>query len=110
MFISANTLPALPGFSKSVADQRKLNQYRFDHQQPALQRFRESARQNRNQTVEYIFRGDYEEQFFNDARVQNNFNQQVHPANQRAIFNYIDAQTASVQRPERQGQLLDIFI
>lgn len=105
MVISGNTLPVLSGFSYGAADPG-----RFDRQQPALDRNRESEQQNRRQTVEYIFRGDFDEQIYSDQQSKSSYNQQIDPANQGAIFSYIDTETLSTQRPERQGRMLDIFI
>jgi len=105
MLISGNTLPVLPLPSGNAADQQPL-----DQSQSSLQRHNESHQQNRQQTAEYIFRGDYDGYVNNDERANKRYQQQIDPANLSAIFSYTDTQTVSVQRPERQGYLLDIFI
>jgi hypothetical protein len=104
MVISGKYLPAVSSYSAN-ADQGRLQQ-----QSSALERSKDFEQQKSQQTVEYIFRGDFEEDLYSQERVSNRYNQQIDPANKTAIFSYADIQTVTLQGPQKQGRLLDLFI
>jgi len=97
MRISGNLLPALPNpLNKELSDNRQL----------LSERNLESEQKNRQQTVEYVFKGEILEETSSEDRNQNPYSQTVDPANQAAISSYSDAGSSST----RQGQLIDFFI
>jgi hypothetical protein len=67
------------------------------------------SRRTRQESTEYVFRGEVLESIENDKRYQPQFNQQIDPQNRGAIYNY---QATSVSRTESEalGQLIDRFI
>ena len=67
------------------------------------------SRRTRQESTEYVFRGEILESVENDKRYKPQFNQQIDPQNREAISNY---QTTSVARTESEslGQLIDRFI
>jgi len=77
-----------------------------ERQHPESQRERAITQHRRQQTAEYIFRGELDEE---QARQNASF-QQIDPANINAISSYNDTAAASPSNPERKGQLLDIFL
>ena len=79
---------------------------RQDRQHPESQRERAIAQQRRQQTTEYIFQGELEDE---QARQQTT-QQHIDPANITAISRYNDTASASPSSLERKGQLLDIFL
>ena len=97
MQISGTLLPA-PSSS--------LNQSPSDNRQPLSERKLESEHKNRQQTVEYIFKGEILEEAAFDDRNQNPYTQSIDPANQGAISSYVNSDSVN----PRQGQLVDIFI
>ncbi len=103
--ISGKYLPALSLPSGNSADQPRLDQSRS-----ALPRHNDSQQQERQQTIEYIFRGDVEDALFSQNQKRQQGHQQIDPARRSAIFSYTDTQTLSIHNAERQGRLLDIFI
>ncbi|MCP4077761.1 MAG: hypothetical protein GY744_16435 [Gammaproteobacteria bacterium] len=97
MKISGNLLP-LPSSS--------VNQGLSDNRQPLSERQLESEHKNRQQTVEYVFKGEILEDVSADERNQNPYMQSIDPANLGAISSYVNSYSAV----SRQGQLVDIFI
>ena len=79
---------------------------RQERNQPDAQRERSIAQQRRQETVEYIFQGELEDEPTNAA----SSNQVIDPANANAIASYNDTAAASPFNVERRGQLLDIFL
>lgn len=105
MLISGNTLPALPSPSSESSGQS------FNARNNAqLERYRDTEQQSRQQTVEFVFRGELVDEIAFDEQNRAQSNQQIDPANRYAISTYRDIDTASLQRPERQGRMLDLFI
>ena len=105
MLISGNSLPALPApvgeFSDRSLDARSRAQ---------LERYQDTEQQSRQQTVEFVLRGELVDEIPFDEQQRAKAYQQIDPANQYAINTYMDINTASLQRPERQGRMLDMFI
>jgi exonuclease V gamma subunit len=105
MLISGNCLPALPTpvgeFSDRALDARSRAQ---------VERYQDTEQQTRQQTVEFVLRGELVDEIAFDEQNRAKAYQQIDPANQYAISTYIDINTASLQRPERQGRMLDMFI
>ena len=97
MKISGNLLPP-PSSS--------INQSLSDNRQPLSERQLESEHKNRQQTVEYVFKGEILEDVSADDRNQNPYTQSIDPANQGAISSYENSYSAI----PHQGQLVDIFI
>lgn len=98
MLISGSLIPAqkfLP------ADQN-----RQERVQPDAQRERSVAQQRRQQTVEYLFRGEFDE----DRSAASPGRQSIDPANAGAIASYNDTAGVSPYTVERKGRLLDIFL
>ncbi|MFT4607695.1 MAG: hypothetical protein ACI9YO_001892 [Gammaproteobacteria bacterium] len=67
------------------------------------------SQRTRQESTEYVFRGEILESIENDKRYNPQFNQQIDPQNREAISNY---QTTSVARTESEslGQVIDRFI
>lgn len=67
------------------------------------------SRRTRQESTEYVFRGEILESVENDKRYKPQFNQQIDPQNREAISNY---QTTSVARTEAEslGRVIDRFI
>ena len=105
MLISGNTLLALPPPSSDSAGQS------FNARSSAqLERYKDTEQQSRQQTVEFVYRGELVDEIVFDEQNRSRYSQQIDPANQYAISTYQDINTASLQRPERQGRMLDLFI
>ena len=104
MLVSGNNLPVLSGFIDNAPGQPS-----FDRRQSQPDRGLDTDQRNRQQTVEYIFRGDLENEidFRNEDR--STYAQSIDPANQRAIsaYNDVDSDTAA---NTRQGGLVNLFI
>ena len=86
-----------------------------DESRAALELSRDDEQRGQQQTVEYVFRGEFFEDVVNDQRNhansnRANINQEIDPANRAAISSYLEAGAGSVAQPERQGRYLDIFI
>ena len=105
MLISGKSLPALPTpvgeFSDRPLDARSRAQ---------LERYQDTEKQSRQQTVEFVLRGELVDEIAFDEQNRAKAYQQIDPANQYAINTYMDINTASLQRPDRQGRMLDMFI
>ena len=101
MQIPANNLPALTGYSA-----RSPGENLAEYRQPGAQRLVDSEQKNRQQTVEYVLKGEVLEEVGADQRQRNRYTQNINPSNQAAIANYTDTATDTT----RQGRLLDIFI
>jgi hypothetical protein len=67
------------------------------------------SQRTRQESTEYVFRGEILESIENDKRYNPQFNQQIDPQNREAISNY---QATSVARTESEslGQVIDRFI
>ena len=105
MLISGNKIPVIAANNGYAAFQHQAQS-----QRTSLERYPDADAHNRQQTVEYIFRGEFDEDFHANRQKQAGYQQSIDPANQGAIYSYHDNQTVSAQRPERQGSLVDIFI
>ncbi len=103
MVISGNTLPALTDYSASLSGQNPPDQRNSN-------RFSTADQQNRQQASAYIFRGEFDSDGLTDDHLRDFSHQQIHPANLKAITQYIDIEIESLRRSERQGHLLDIFV
>ena len=103
MLISGPSLPALPAYSgQSLPQQDTLRR-----QPSAEDRYnRPSARQ---QTVEYIFKGQWDEYSSRAEQVYRD-SLNIDPARRNAIFSYLDNLGLSAQQPQRLGRSIDIFI
>lgn len=103
MLISGPSFPALPAYSgQSLPQQDNLGR-----QSSAEDRYQgQTARQ---QTVEYIFKGQWDEA---SSRVDQDYRQNLNidPARRNAIYSYLDNLGLSAQQAQRQGRLVDIFI
>lgn len=99
MLISGTLIPAQKYLPAESGRQQ-------ERQHPEPQRERAITQHRRQQTAEYIFRGELDEE---QAR-QNATYQQIDPANVSAISSYNDTASASPATPDRKGQLLDIFL
>ncbi len=97
MLISGNLLPPPPG---------SYNQSLSDNQQRLSDRNSDAEKNNRQQTVEYIFKGDYLEEAVYQYENSNPYFQSIDPANQVAISSY----TENSSNLPRQGRLVDFFI
>ncbi len=97
MQISGNLLPP---------PSNSLNQSQSDNRQPLSERKLESEHKNRQQTVEYVFKGEILEDIAFEDRQQNPYTQSIDPANQSAISSYENSDSATL----RQGHLVDIYI
>lgn len=107
MQISGNFLPVASNQSGNSLTQDALP----GRPRATLDLSPDAERQGRQQTVEYVFRGDLFEDVVNDQRNQNNINQQIDPANREAISSYVETgNTGTSFDNERQGRFLDIFI
>lgn len=105
MLVSGNTYLALPPPSSESSGQS------FNARNNAqLERYRDTEQQSRQQTVEFVYRGELVDEIVFDEQNRARYSQQIDPANQYAINTYQDINTASLQRPERQGRMLDLFI
>ncbi len=104
MLVSGNNLPVLSGFIDNAPGQPA-----FERRQGQAERGLDTDQRNRQQTVEYIFRGDLENEV--DFRNQDRptYAQSIDPVNQRAISAYNDVDSDSATR-SRQGNLLNLFI
>jgi hypothetical protein len=106
MLISGNTLPALPTPVGESSDQQLNARSRAQ-----LERYQDTEQQSRQQTVEFVLRGELVDEIALDEQNRTKaYQQMIDPANQYAISTYMDINTASLQRPERQGRMLDMFI
>ncbi|MFT5226110.1 MAG: hypothetical protein ACI8XX_001863 [Polaribacter sp.] len=67
------------------------------------------SRRTRQESTEYVFRGDVLESVENDKRYKPQFNQEIDPQNREAIANY---QATSVTQTDSEsiGKLIDRFI
>jgi CRP-like cAMP-binding protein len=105
MIISGNTLPALPNPTGEFSDQSLHGRNRAQ-----IARYKDTEQQSRQQTVEFVLRGELVDEITFDEQNRSQTAQQIDPANRYAISTYIDINTASLQRPQRQGRMLDLFI
>jgi len=107
MVVSGKYLPAVSSYPASGGQQDRLHQ-----QQSSLERFGDSdfRQQQRQQTVEYVFRGEFDEELYPQDRIRTESAQLIDPANLDAISSYNDHRTVSPDRPQRQGRWVDIFI
>jgi len=105
MFVSGSTLPVPSGFFE-----QSPNPQLADQRQAGVERYQDTGRQSRQQTVEYVFRGEFDDELLFDEQNRYANAQLIDPANREAISAYVDTDTVSLQRPERQGRLLDVFI
>jgi len=85
-----------------------------DEQRQAFERGRSQndlvdTQRTRQDSSEYVFRGEILESVQNEKRYNPQFNQQIDPQNREAIFIY---QTTSVSRTETEslGRMIDRFI
>lgn len=106
MQVSGLTLPVLA----NSTSENKTGQNVFDRSRAQLQRYQDTEQQPRQQTVEYVLRGELVDEIAFDEQNRSQSTQQVNPANRYAISTYNDINTVSLQRPERQGRMLDLFI
>ena len=106
MLISGNFLPVPSSQSGNPIAQDTQS----DRGRSTLDLSRDTERQTRQQTVEYVFRGEFFDEVENDQRNQSNVNQQIDPANREAISSYVETNATSAIVPERQGRFVDIFI
>lgn len=83
-----------------------LNQNSPDNRQPLSERKIDSEQKNRQQTVEYVFKGEILEDVAADRNNRSPYTQSIDPANQGAISSYAEVDSEA----PRQGQLVDIFI
>lgn len=105
MLISGSSLPILSNQTDLSARQ---NSVRPDRQ--TLDRNRDAEPQSRQQTTEYVFRGELLDDVVSQQQNRPFNRQQIDPANRTAISNYLDTDSLSLQQPDRQGHLVDIFI
>ena len=106
MLISGNFLPVPSNqFGNPVVQDTQS-----DRGRSTLDLSRDTERQTRQQTVEYVFRGEFFDDVVNDQRNQSNINQQIDPANREAISSYVENSSTPQVISERQGQYLDLFI
>jgi hypothetical protein len=102
MPITGNYLP-----SPAAYGGRTDNQSLADYRAPAAQRQLDTEQKNnRQQTVEYVFKGELLEEITTDQQNRKRNPQSIDPANQGAISRYADTAETTL----RQGRLLDIFI
>ncbi|MBC8211132.1 MAG: hypothetical protein H8E21_08675 [Gammaproteobacteria bacterium] len=102
MPISGSYLPSPAAYS-GRADSQSLTDYR----PPATPRQLDTEQKNnRQQTVEYVFKGELLEQISADQQQRKRNPQSIDPANQGAISSY----TRTAEATAQQGRLLDIFI
>ncbi|MFT5657410.1 MAG: hypothetical protein ACI9KN_000683 [Gammaproteobacteria bacterium] len=66
-------------------------------------------RQTRQESTEYVFRGEVLQSIDSDKRYKPSFNQQVNPQNRAAISNYQSASAAEINA-QPLGRVIDIFI
>lgn len=100
MIISGQVLPA----SRQITHDSQAQ----DSSDP--RRERQVGQQKRQQPVEFIFRGDVEDEFGNNAQQRVPNFEQISPANRGAIFSYHNTASASIELPQRSGGLVDIFL
>ena len=106
MLISGNFLPVPSSQSGNPIAQDTQS----DRGRSTLDLSRDTERQTRQQTVEYVFRGEFFDEVENDQRNRPNVNQQIDPANREAISSYAENSLTPTTNTERQGQYLDLFI
>ena len=106
MVISGKYLPAVSSFS-NPADPNRLHQ-----QRSSLENFKDPdfKQHQRQQTVEYVFQGDFDEDFYAWDQVGSPYAQIVDPAKRNAIDSYLHNQTVGQPQTPRQGRIVDIFI
>jgi hypothetical protein len=73
-------------------------------------RDQDASRQNSQQTVEFILRGEVVEDAISEDRGRTPDASTIDPANQHAIFAYTKFGSANYSSTDRQGHLLDLFI
>jgi hypothetical protein len=102
MPITGSYLPS-PAAYGGRSDTQALTDYRA----PATTRQLDTEQKNnRQQTVEYVFKGELLEEITADQQNRKRNPQSIDPANQGAISRYADTAETTL----RQGRLLDIFI
>lgn len=106
MHISGNFLPIPSSQSGNALAQESST----GRERATIDLSRDTESQSRQQTVEYVFRGEFFEDVVNDQQSQSNVNQQIDPANREAISSYVETNATSAIVPERQGRFVDIFI
>lgn len=105
MLIPGNSLPVLSNQTGLSPQPDSVRQGR-----QALDRHRETEPQNRQQTAEYVFRGELLDDVVSEHQNRPINHQQIDPANRTAISSYLDTDSVSLHQPVRQGRLVDIFI
>ncbi len=106
MQISGNTLPVLSGQSNLTTRQDGTRQRPVEE----VQRSADNKQQNRQQTVEYVFKGEVLEDVTSEHRQKPGYQQNIDPTNRSAISSYTATDELSPYYQTRQGRLLDIFI
>ena len=106
MHISGNFLPVPSSQSGNALAQESQS----GRGRATIDLSRDTENQSRQQTVEYVFRGEFSEDLVNDQPNRPNVNQQIDPANREAISSYLETNATTAIAPERQGRFLDIFI
>lgn len=101
MVITGRLLPPSTGL---VPDQNQRERQAPEQQRDRLADYR------RQQTAEYVFRGVLEDEPDSAQNYRTLHYQQIDPANQKAIHRYTDTAATSIDSPQRQGRLLDIFL
>ena len=106
MQISGNTLPVLSSQIDPSAQRQPQ-----ERQATLLEQNPDSLRQNRQQAVEYVLRGEFvDDEVAFDQQNRNRYAQVIDPANERAIDSYVANEGVTPQQPSRQGRLVDLFI
>jgi hypothetical protein len=106
MQISGNTLPVLFRPADLTADQQSP-----ERGTAQLDQNPDAFRQNRQQAVEYVLRGEFvDDEVAFDQQNRNRYAQVIDPANERAIDTYVANEGVTPLQEPRQGRLVDLFI
>ena len=109
MQVSGSTLPVLSGYLDYSTGQQNL-----DRRPPGFtpERNPDADQQNRQQTVEYVFRGEFEDTAGYENTFRNAYAQSIDPANAGAIsaYNDVNASAAETRQLERQGSLVNLYV
>ncbi|MCK4708777.1 MAG: hypothetical protein KAU21_09180 [Gammaproteobacteria bacterium] len=88
------------------APSNPVNKDLSDNRQPLSERNLDTGQKHRQQTVEYVFKGEILEEVASEDHNRTPYPQSIDPANQSAISSYSN----SSSQPPRQGHLVDIFV
>jgi hypothetical protein len=110
MQVSGSSLPVLSGYIDYSSSQQNLDRRSQD---VTPERNPDTEARNRQQTVEYVFRGEFENSpDISSQQSGDPYAQAIDPANREAISTYNDIGAASINtaRPARQGGRVNLYV